>query len=190
MSPTQSTTTKATKRVIKRSYGVSVTDLDVFGENIMKQQKKKGQKVVKKRVADDGDIEILKTKSKKAKTLPKNSKTSSNVDGSPMLHTTNNCPSQSSHYDPNTLNFPPSVSLPNPMLQLYPPQPTSHVLHQLQNVSPSTSSTCGRCYQQLNTFNIRSYCVQCRAPICWLCQSSEIYNVYYCNNCRSFNCTQ
>ncbi|CAF3078545.1 unnamed protein product, partial [Rotaria sp. Silwood2] len=34
LSPKQSTTLTTRKRLIKRSYGVSVTDLDVYGENI------------------------------------------------------------------------------------------------------------------------------------------------------------
>ncbi|CAF4646482.1 unnamed protein product [Rotaria sp. Silwood2] len=37
LSPKQSTTLTTRKRLIKRSYGVSVTDLDVYGENIVKQ---------------------------------------------------------------------------------------------------------------------------------------------------------
>ena len=128
MSPTQSTTTK---RVIKRSYGVSVTDLDVVGENIVKQQKKKGPKVVKEKATDDGDDEISKPKSKRAKPLPKTTTTSANVDSLQALCTTNHYPSQSSHYDPSSLHFPPSIGLPNRMCQFNPPQSTSHVMQQL-----------------------------------------------------------
>jgi hypothetical protein len=190
LSPTQSSTSTTTKRVIKRSYGVSVTDLDVFSENIMKQQKKQGKKVVKKKATDDDDNAISEKRPKKAKTLPKTTKTSSAADGSQMLYTTNDNTSQSSHHDPNTLHFPPSLSLPNPMCRPYLPQSTPYVLQQLQNVPTSTSSTCGRCYQQLNTLNIGGYCVQCGIPICWLCWSNVLYNAYYYNNCRSFNCTQ
>ncbi|CAF1971249.1 unnamed protein product [Rotaria magnacalcarata] len=52
----------AVKRLIKRPYGVSVTDLDVLGENIMKQRKKQ----VKKATVVDND-EISKTSSIKLK---------------------------------------------------------------------------------------------------------------------------
>jgi hypothetical protein len=155
----------------------------------MKQQKKKGQKVVKRKATDSGNNDISKTKSKKAKTLSKTT-TSSNLDDSQILYMTNDSSSQSSYSDPNLPHFPSSVSLPNPTCRLYPHQSASHVLQQLQNVSTSTFSTCGRCYQQLNTLHIGGYCVQCGVPICWLCWSSELYNIYYCNNCRSFNSTQ
>jgi hypothetical protein len=153
-------------------------------------KKKKGQKMVKKRSIVDDDSEVSKANSKKAKTLPKNTKTSSNSDSPQVVSTTYHCPSQSFHYNPNIHHLPPLVNLPNPICQLNPPQSNSHVLQQLQNVSTSTSSTCGSCYQQLNSINIGDYCVQCCVPICWTCCSKELYNVYYCNNCRSFNCTQ
>ncbi|CAF4153369.1 unnamed protein product [Rotaria magnacalcarata] len=66
LTPKQSTTSKPVKRLIKRPYCVSVTDLDVLGENIMKQRKKQ----VKKANVVDND-KISKTSSKKTKTLTK-----------------------------------------------------------------------------------------------------------------------
>ncbi|CAF2134869.1 unnamed protein product [Rotaria magnacalcarata] len=66
LAPKQSTTSKPVKRLIKRPYGVSVTDLDDLGENIMKQRKKQ----VKKAKVVDND-KISKTSSKKTKTLRK-----------------------------------------------------------------------------------------------------------------------
>lgn len=189
LSPSQSTTSKPTKRVIKRPYGVSVTDLDVVGENIIKEQKKKVQKRAKKRVGDGDDDQALKTKSKKAKTLSKPSGTSSTSDSSPVVQATNDCPSQVSNFHPNNLHFPPSVNLPNPSYQLYHSQPIPHVANQLHDLSASTLPTCGRCCQQFPSLNIGGYCAQCHIPLCWSCVSQEL-GVYYCNSCRSFNWQQ
>ena len=171
LSPSQSTASKPTKRVIKRPYGVSVTDLDVVGEKIIKEQKKKVQKRVKKRAPgdDDDDDELLKTKSKKAKSLSKSSETPSTINCSPVVHATIDYPSQSSRFHPNDLHFPASVSLPNPPYQFYSSQPTSHGAHQFQDLSTSTSPTCGRCYQRFHTLHIGGYCAQCRVSMCWPC---------------------
>ncbi|CAF3953357.1 unnamed protein product [Rotaria sp. Silwood1] len=59
LSPKQSTTLKTGKCLIKRPYGVSITDLDVYGESIMKQRKK-NNKLVNKKSTTSGDNESSK----------------------------------------------------------------------------------------------------------------------------------
>ncbi len=186
LSPPQPDSSKTRKRMIKRPYGVSVTDLDVLGEDIIKK-KKKNSKVVQKKVINNDDGPPSKTKSKKNKLISNTTTIPSTSDNSPTFYMAKNYSQQSTNYPPTSSYYPSSNNLQNPSYQTYSQQITSPTLQQLHNASTTNSSTCARCYQQFNTLNLGGHCLQCHAILCWLCCSSEPYTIYYCNNCRSMN---
>ena len=203
LSPKQSATAKTTKHLIKRPYGVSVTDLDVVGENIIKKQKKPMKKKSTGGADDDDQITTPKSKTKKTSSTAK--KIPSSFDVSQVLHSTGDSLSTAHHQHLNISHLPSSsIDLTKPSYQVFSYQSDPYVQHpyqqpplqyqqseqqpqQQQHTSTSSSSTCGRCYQQINVFHLGGNCTQCGVTICYTCWINENYNVYYCNNCRSLN---
>ena len=177
MSPKEST--KTTKRLIKRHYGVSVTDLDAYGENVSKGKKKKVENIAKKKIKN-GEVNN-KSKARSAQT-----KTTAN--SKDMIMRTDNSqrpdPMDSSvptiSNDDNIFHCSSSISLQEPMDQSFASQPTAYVLHELRNAS---ASTCGRCYCSVNLLYTGGYCSQCNIPICNRCWPKECFNIYYCTIC-------
>ena len=114
------TTVKTTKHLVKRPYGVSVTDLDIFSENVAKKQKK-NQKLMKKKSTDIGTNGISKANSRKRKNAPKTtSKTLSNPDASQTFLSTNDSSSELYYYHPKTPHISSSADLPNSNSQSFP----------------------------------------------------------------------
>ncbi|CAF0793827.1 unnamed protein product [Rotaria sordida] len=167
LSPKQSATLKTAKRLIRRPYGVSITDLDVYGESIMKQPKKNNNKLVNKKSTTSGENESSKKCSNKTKSLTEKLP---DVHNSQMISSMNDSSSQRCHYDYNVLDSSLSTGLQNPTCHLLFSNSTSHVLRPLQNVS---TSICGNCHQYINILYVGGYCSQCNVPICWSCWSSE-----------------
>lgn len=185
----KNTTVRTTKKVIKRPYGVSVTDLDVAGENAIAQQKK-NTKENKKRPSTSRNLETL-TKAKRAKTSfqltsPTSfsaASTSTTISASRSSTDNSTAYSQQSNcYVPPPQYYPPT----NPCYQQYFQYPRSSTLEPLQNTTNSLSS-CGRCYQQFNNLNLGGRCAQCQKSLCWTCCANDVYGIFYCNKCRSIN---
>jgi hypothetical protein len=169
----KSSLTKTTKRLIKRPHGVSVTDLDVVGENIVKKKKKD----------DTTKKTTTKTSSKPTKPATPSKFYPSQVHNTPSLQSNNSYLPQSQYAHSNIHHLSPLTSS-SYATQAFPAQTSSYVLQQLQNASSSNATGCGSCYQSINSLYLGGYCTQCSVPICWSCWSNVHYNIYYCNSCR------
>ena len=171
--------TKTSKRLIKRPYSVSVTDLDAYVENVSMGKKKKIENIAKKKIKNGKVNNKSKARSAQTKTTAKatdmimrtdNSQRSDSLDSS--LPTISN--------DDNIFHCSSSITLQEPMDQSFSSQPTAYILHELQNAS---AFTCGRCYCSVNLLYTGGYCSQCNIPICYFCWPKESFSIYYCTNC-------
>ena len=185
----RATTTETTKRIVKRPYGVSVTDLDVFAENVLKK-KKNDQKLMKKKSTDNVSNVMPKANSKKRKTSSNTATIRFDPDTSQTLLSMNESSSGLYHYHPNITNMSSSFDLPNTESQVFHCQSDSYVLQELQNIPISASGTCGRCRYQMDVVCLGGYCMQCNVPICWQCWSEQNCNLNYCNSYRFLNRTK
>ena len=80
MSPKESIITA--KRLIKRPYGVSVTDLDAYGENVSKGKKNKIENITKKKIKNGEVNNKSKARSAQTKTTAKAKDTIMRTDNS------------------------------------------------------------------------------------------------------------
>jgi hypothetical protein len=174
LAPIQGSSTKTTKRIIKRPYGVSVTDLDVLADNVI-QKKNKVSKVIKKKKPNNDDCKQSKPKSKPIS------------NDSSTFNMPNN-PSQFSSHVPVSSHYSPSNHMYNYSSQTYSYQPPTSTFQPLHTTSTINPSVCGNCYQQFNNLNTGGFCLQCQKGLCWLCCGNAPYGMYYCAMCRSNNC--
>ena len=175
LSPKESTNTA--KRLIERSYGVSVTDLDIYGENVLKRKKKKMENTAKQK---NGEVNNKsKASSAQTKTTAKAKDMIVRTDKSQRTDSMNSSLPTTSN-DDNIFHCSSSIILHEPMDQSFSSQPTAYVLHELQNAS---ASTCGRCYRSIHLLYAGGYCSQCNIPICYSCWPKESFSIYYCTNC-------
>ena len=180
LSPKQTPTTKARKHLIKRPYGMSVTDVDVLSENIRKQHKKSSNKSTKRKSTVFADTETSKKRLSRTNRL---SKTVSNVNN-PQAIPLSEPPFRSCHHDHSVLDPVSSVDFQSTTDTLLRSEQTSYVLQPLQNAS---TSICGSCQQCIDMTYLGGYCAECNIPICWSCWSSETLPYYRCLTCQSFN---
>jgi hypothetical protein len=132
LSPKDSTT-KTKKHLIKRPYGVSVTDLDVLGEDIINKQKQNSKKMVKKKSTAEREDKVPKRRStKKNISSPKTTNISNIINPSQPLCSINSASSQSIHH-----NLTRSYSLSSFGVQNNPNQtlPSQQISSNLQNNS-------------------------------------------------------
>lgn len=159
LSPKSNEKPKTKKRLIKRPYGVSVTDLDVISENIIEKQKKKEPAPAKKKAANSAAKKPSERRSKEAQALPTSSTNTSSPDpaqiscptdnsppqslySNPMqsLYSSNNSTSYSHYHHPNGFRMSPSLHHTHPVVKPFP-----------VNIIPTRFNKCTMSYHRLRS---------------------------------------
>ena len=204
MSPKEST--KTAKRLIKRPYGVSVTDQDAYDENVSKEKKKKIENIAKKKIKNGEVNNKSKARSTQTKTTAKarsaqtkttakarsaqtkttakarSAQTKTTAKAKDMIMRTDNSqrPDSMDSSLP-TISNDDNIFHCSSSITLQEPMDQSFssqpTAYVLHELQNASASRCGRCYCSVNLLDTGGFRSQCNIPVCYSCWPKENFSI-------------